>query len=158
MKPVSKDEFRRACSRFASGVTIAAVRDAAGEPHGMTVSSFTSVSLTPPLVLICLSHKASVMPHFQVAATFGVSMLRDGDRHLSTRFAAKDADRFDGILWHPAPCGSPLLNGALAAVECATVNKVTAGDHDVFIAEMIYTEVEEGLPLIYFGSDYRTIK
>src|SRR5580693_9041173 len=87
--PVSSEEFRHACGRFASGVTIATVVDAAGQPHGLTVSSFTSVSLLPPLVSICLGHAVTLIETFRAASFFGINILGDDQQALSERFARK---------------------------------------------------------------------
>jgi flavin reductase (DIM6/NTAB) family NADH-FMN oxidoreductase RutF len=155
---VTSDEFRRACGRFATGVTIATVLDVHGKPHGLTVSSFTSVSLLPPLVLICLGHEVSVIDSFRAAEAFGINVLSDEQRHLSERFARKGHDRFDGLEWRRGNVtGSPLIPGVLAAIECTVHERVTAGDHDIFIAEMVGAEVEEGEPLIHFASRYRRL-
>jgi flavin reductase (DIM6/NTAB) family NADH-FMN oxidoreductase RutF len=156
--PVTSEEFRRACGRFATGVTIASVVDSKGSPHGLTVSSFTSVSLEPPLVLICLGHAVSVIEHFRVAKFFGINMLAEGQRELSDRFARKGQDRFDGLEWQPGETGVPLLPGALAAIECAVHQRVPSGDHDIFVGEMLRARVAEGNPLIHFAGRYRGLK
>ena len=98
--PVGSEEFRRACGRFANGVTVASVLDANGAPHGLTVSSFTSVSLDPPLILICLGHAVTAIQHFRAATHFGINVLSEEQRALSERFARKGYDRFDGVEWH----------------------------------------------------------
>ena len=156
--PVSSEEFRRACGRFATGVTIVSVLDARGRPHGLTVSSFSSVSLDPPLVLICLGHAVSAMEHFRAAKYFGINILAEGQRDLSDRFARKGQDRFDGVEWQPGETGVPLLPDVLAALECAVHQRFTAGDHDIFVGEMVSARVAEGDPLIYFASRYRGLK
>ena len=156
--PVSGEEFRRACGRFATGVTIASVMDAKGSPHGLTASSFTSVSLEPPLVLICLGHDVSVIGHFRAARYFGINVLAEGQRDLSTRFARKGHDRFDGLEWQAGATGAPLLPGVLAAIECRTHQRLTSGDHDIFIGEMVASHVADGEPLIYFASRYRGLR
>src|SRR4051812_26831832 len=125
---VSGEEFRRACGRFATGVTIAAVLDSGGGPHGLTVSSFTSVSLEPPLVLICLGHDVSVISHFRKATFFGISVLAEHQQALSERFARKGQDRFDGVSWHPGITGVPLLSRSLSRMECAIHQRIQMGD------------------------------
>src|SRR5216684_5402383 len=117
--PVTSEEFRRACGRFATGVTIASVLDSKGAPHGLTVSSFTSVSLDPPLILICLGHAVAAIEHFRAATHFGINILAENQRALSDRFARKGRDRFDGVAWYPGATGIPLIPGVLAAIECA---------------------------------------
>ena len=155
--PVSSEEFRRACGRFATGVTIASALDCEGTPHGLTVSSFVSVSLEPPLVLICLGHAVSVIDIFRSAPYFGINVLSAGQRELSERFARKGHDRFNGLEWHRGETGVPLLSGTLASIECAVERRIPAGDHDIFLAEMVAATVRDGEPLIHFASRYRRL-
>ena len=153
---VDRKEFTRACGRFATGVTVASVRDAAGTPHGLTVNSFTSVSLDPPLILVCLGHEASVIEHFRNTSFFGISILADSQRSLSDHFARKGHDRFDGVEWHPGSTGVPLLQGAVASIECSLYNQLGVGDHDIFVGEVVHTHVQDDThPLLYFASRYR---
>jgi flavin reductase (DIM6/NTAB) family NADH-FMN oxidoreductase RutF len=154
---VSPDEFRRACGRFATGVTIATVLDAQGTPHGLTVSSFTSVSLEPPLILICLGHAVTIIDAFRAANHFGINVLSATQQDLSDRFARKGQDRFNGLRWTSGETGAPLLTGVLAAIECAVEQRVTSGDHDILIGRMVRAEVAEGEPLLYFASRYRAL-
>ena len=154
-KPVTGEEFRKACGRFATGVTIASVVDAKGTPHGLTVSSFTSVSLDPPLILICLGHAVSVIHDFRSATHFGINVLAEDQRPLSDHFARKGHDRFEGTEWYPGVTGVPLMPGVLAAIECAVHRIVPMGDHDILVGEMIHAHVREGQPLLYFASAYR---
>jgi len=157
LAPVTSDEFRRACGRFATGVTIASVLDAQGMPHGLTVSSFTSVSLEPPLVLICLGHAVTCIGLFRASPYFGINILAEDQRPLSERFARKGEDRFNGLAWHPGATGVPLLDRALATIECDVRQRITSGDHDIFVVEMVGMQVSEGEPLIYFGGRYRKL-
>ena len=157
MAPVTSGEFRRACGRFATGVTIASVLDGEGTPHGLTVSSFVSVSLDPPLVLICLGHAVSVIDIFRASPYFGINVLAANQRELSERFARKGYDRFNGLAWERGETGVPLLPGVLAAIECAVERRVTAGDHDIFVAQMVAARVSNGEPLIHFASRYRCL-
>jgi len=158
MAPVTSEEFRRACGRFASGVTIASVLDAGGAPHGLTVSSFTAVSLDPPLILICLGHEVSAIEHFRTAKYFGVNVLAEDQRAFSDRFARKGRDRFDGLEWQSGKTGVPILAGALAAMECAVHQRFTSGDHDIFVGEMVNAQVADGQPLIHYASRYRGLR
>jgi flavin reductase ActVB len=154
---VTAEQFRLACSRFATGVTVATVLDAEGTPHGLTVSSFTSVSLDPPLVLICLGHAVTVIEAFRQAKHFGINVLTADQRAISDRFARKGLDRFDGLAWARGATGVPILPGVLAAIECAVHDRFTSGDHDIFVGRMVHTKVAEGEPLLYFASGYREI-
>jgi flavin reductase (DIM6/NTAB) family NADH-FMN oxidoreductase RutF len=152
---VSSEDFRRACGRFATGVTIATVLDIRGTPHGLTVSSFTSVSLNPPLILICLGHQVTALDAFRSAQYFGISILAESQREVSERFARKGADRFDSLLWQPGHTGVPLIPGALASIECGVHQRFISGDHDILVGEMVHSHVTESDPLIYFSSRYR---
>jgi flavin reductase (DIM6/NTAB) family NADH-FMN oxidoreductase RutF len=157
MHRVTNEEFRRACGRFATGVTVATVLDKEGIPHGLTVSSFTSVSLHPPLVLVCLGHEVTVIEAFRAAHYFGINVLSDSQQKISERFARKGHDRFGGIEWERGESGVPLLPGSIAAIECKTHDRLTSGDHDIFVGEMVRGKVHEGGPLIYFASHYRRL-
>jgi flavin reductase (DIM6/NTAB) family NADH-FMN oxidoreductase RutF len=152
---VTSEEFRRACGRFATGVAIATVLDPAGAPHGLTVSSFTSVSLEPPLVLICLGLDITNIDLFRKANHFGINVLREDQQNLSERFALKGRDRFDGVPWHAGLTGVPLMRAALARIECAVYRRILMGDHEIFVGEMVRGDVEEGSPLIHFAGTYR---
>jgi flavin reductase (DIM6/NTAB) family NADH-FMN oxidoreductase RutF len=152
---VTSQEFRRACGRFATGVTVATVLDAEGTPHGLTVSSFAAVSLAPPLILVCLGHTASAIHHFRTATYFGINVLAGSQQPLSDRFSRPGQGRFDGLEWQPGASGVPLLPGVLAAIECAVHRIVPMGDHDILVGEMLHAEVTEGEPLLHFSGSYR---
>ena len=154
--PVSFDpaQFRRACARFATGITVSTALAADGTPHGFTANSFTSVSIEPPMVLICVDHRANVLRHFQDAKHFGVNILAQDQEALSVRFAERGLDRFVGIDWHTGATGVPLLGGALARFECATIQTLAAGDHTIILGEVLHAEWQEGAPLLYFAHGY----
>ena len=152
---VTSEEFRRACGRFATGVAIASVLDSKGTPHGLTVSSFTSVSLDPPLILICLGHAVSAIHHFRAATHFGINILAEDQRALSDRFSRKREDRFEGVAWQPGVTGVPLLPGVLAAIECAVHRIVPMGDHDILVGEVVHAQVADGEPLVHYSGSYR---
>ena len=154
---VTSAEFRRACGRFATGVAIATVLDGRGTPHGLTVSSFTSASLDPPMILICLGHRVSAIDAFRASPHFGINVLAGDQRDLAERFARKTQDRFDGLNWRRGNTGVPLLPGVLAAIECAVRQRIAAGDHDVFVGEMVGASVTPGAPLVHFASHYRRL-
>jgi flavin reductase (DIM6/NTAB) family NADH-FMN oxidoreductase RutF len=151
------EEFRRACGRFATSVTIASVLDGAGAPHGLTVSSFTAVSLDPPLVLICVGREATSLEAFREAKYFGINVLGEDQRALSERFSRPGQHRFEGLEWLPGETGVPLLPGVLAQMECAVHQRITAGDHDILVGEMLHARVGKGDPLIHFASRYRRL-
>jgi len=157
MSKIEKQQFRRICGKFASGITVATVLDAAGAPHGMTANSFTSVSLTPPLVLVCVDHRARILEHFRIGEHFGVNILGAGQRHFSDKFAGSGYDRFEGVEWRAGETGVPLLPDVLATLECARVKVVTAGDHDIVIGEVLHANCQDGDPLVFYGSQYRCL-
>jgi flavin reductase (DIM6/NTAB) family NADH-FMN oxidoreductase RutF len=157
MSKIEKQQFRRICGKFASGITIATVLDTEGACHGMTANSFTSVSLTPPLVLICVDHRARIREHFRIGAHFGINILSAGQKDLSDRFAGSGYNRFEGVAWHPGQTGVPLLPDVLATIECARGNVVTAGDHDIVIGEVIHADCRDGEPLVFYGGQYRSL-
>jgi flavin reductase (DIM6/NTAB) family NADH-FMN oxidoreductase RutF len=157
LSKIEKQQFRRICGKFASGITIATVLDADGACHGMTANSFTSVSLTPPLVLICVDHRARIREHFRIGAHFAINILGAGQKDLSDRFAGSGYNRFEGISWYPGKTGVPLLPDVLATLECARVNVVTAGDHDIVIGEVVHADCCDGEPLVFYGGQYRLL-
>lgn len=151
---VDQETFRKACARFATGIAIATVTAHDGTPCGLTINSFTSVSASPPLVLICVDYRCAILQHFRTSSYFGVNILREGQRELSVRFAERQFDRFEGIRWHRTSSGVPLLEGVLATLECSVTQVVEAGDHAVFIAEVLNARWDNGNPLLYFRSSY----
>jgi len=157
LAPVTSEEFRRACGRFPTGVTIASVLDSDGSPHGLTVSSFTSVSLDPPLVSICLGHAVKIIDLFRASRFFGLNILSVDQEYLSERFARHDGDRFFEVPWRRGKTGVPLLPSVLANIECEVEQRVTAGDHDIFVAKMVGAEAVDGEPLIHFTGRYRAL-
>ncbi|HEU0124013.1 MAG TPA: flavin reductase family protein [Bryobacteraceae bacterium] len=153
-EPFDPARFRRACARFATGITVSTALAADGTPHGFTANSFTSVSMEPPMVLICVDHRANVLRHFEHSSHFGVNILSASQEALSVRFAERGLDRFVGIDWQPGATGVPLLAGALARFECATRQTIAAGDHTIILGEVLHADWEEGDPLLYYASAY----
>lgn len=153
--PVSPAEFRNALSRFASGVSVVTSRHEDGRFQGITVSAFCSVSLDPPLVLICVEKTTASHVAIHVSKAFVVNVLSSGQVDVSERFASPIADRFDGVD-HTLGIGDiPVLGGCLANLECRLIVSYETGDHTVFIGEVERSAVYEGSPLLYFRSDYR---
>ena len=154
---LDKTEFCRTCAKFPTGVTIVTVLDAEGDPHGMTASSFTSVSLDPPLVLVCVDHRAKVLEHLRASQPVGINVLSEHQQDLSVRFARRGQNRFDGVEWFAGHAGVPLIPNVVASFECSVHRIVDAGDHAILIAEVLRTRYHEGRPLIYFGSGYHKL-
>jgi flavin-dependent trigonelline monooxygenase, reductase component len=155
---LERDHLRRVFGRFATGITVVTTLDHDGNPHGMTANSFTSVSLEPPLVLVCVDYRAKILETFRKAERFGVNILSEGQRDLSQAFARRGEDRFNGVEWQAGESGVPLLPGALAWLECVLVNAVDAGDHAILIARVDRAAHHEGRPLLYFASGYEHLR
>jgi flavin reductase (DIM6/NTAB) family NADH-FMN oxidoreductase RutF len=151
------ESFREACSLLASAVNVATVRAPDGSLHGMTVSSFTPVSIEPPLILICLDHDCLCLPHFRACSYFAVNVLAESQRDLSVTFACRDEGRFAGVDWYPSPHGVPLLRGSLTTFECQLAAVIEAGDHAIFLGEVLMAESRGGNPLLYFNREYRSL-
>jgi flavin reductase (DIM6/NTAB) family NADH-FMN oxidoreductase RutF len=150
-------EFRKACGAYATGVAVATVTGRDGKPHGLTVNSFTSVSLEPPMVLVCVGHKAASHGPFSTAVSFAINVLGAEQQELSARFASSHPNRFEGVGWYPGAVGAPVLDGVLAVLECEMRNRIEAGDHTIFLGEVRRAEAREGAPLIYYSGKYRDI-
>ncbi len=143
-------QFREALSHFASGVTIITARSEAG-PVGFTASAFSSVSLAPPLVLVCVAHTASAHDAVVAAERFGVNVLAERQGWLAEQFAKHGIDRFEGVALHEAGGASvPLLEGALVHLECRRHTLHTAGDHTILIGEVERSATWPGRPLVHY--------
>ncbi|MEP6717084.1 MAG: flavin reductase family protein [Terriglobia bacterium] len=152
--PVDPSLYRRTCARFATGITVVTVVDESGHPHGITVNSFSSVSLDPPLVLVSIDLRNAILGHFLSSSYFAINILAEHQENLSRRFSSVSENRFHGIDWHPGEFGVPLLPGVLAQLECSVANTLEAGDHTVLIGEVRTASYTEGKPLVYFNSAY----
>lgn len=150
--------FRRALGQFAAGVTVVTTRDAEGRPRGLTVSSFCSVSLHPPLVLVCIDRHADAHPAIAATGIFGVSVLSEAQEEVSRRFAGRGQGRFSGIDLLAGANGAPLLPGALAHLECRVVATHPGGDHSIFVGQVTRLDVHPGQPLLHHASAYRRLR
>lgn len=127
--------FRKVMGTYPTGVTVVTARDAKGEPVGLTVNSFTSVSLDPPLVLVCIDRSAASHDRLLNAGSFAVNILASDQAGIALRFAAEPSGgRFDGVDWHEGPTGAPLLAGASAWLSCTLQDALPAGDHSILLA------------------------
>jgi flavin reductase (DIM6/NTAB) family NADH-FMN oxidoreductase RutF len=155
---IGPEEFRRALGHFASGVTVVTTRDADGRPIGLTASAFTSVSLTPPLILICVDHQAQSYDALKAQDRFAVSILTADQEPLSRHFASTQARKFDRVAFERGVSGLPLLSGALAHLECRTVHAYPGGDHTIFVAEVEVARVGSGEPLLHYRGRYDRLR
>lgn len=148
--------FRAVMSRFATGVTVATTCQ--GERRvGITVNAFTSVSLEPPLVLICIERASVVHDAFIASGIFAVNMLADDQEDISAGFASTTPERFEqflGVASHPAVTGAPVFDTCLAWVDCRVTGIYPGGDHDIFVGEVVGLGTGEGQPLLYYRSRY----
>lgn len=156
---VELTRFKSALRRWASGVTIVTAR--AGERElGMTVSAFTSVSLDPPLVLVCADKNAHTNPLIAEGGVFAVNVLASNQRELSNRFATagNEAQRFVGLACRRGPSGAPWLPGTLAVIDCRVVATHDAGDHVIHVGEVLAAEFDDARePLLYYEAGYHKL-
>ncbi|HEY2379767.1 MAG TPA: flavin reductase family protein [Terriglobia bacterium] len=143
---------------FATGITVVTTRDQDGKPYGLTVNSFTSVSLNPVLVLVCLDHKLSGLQWFRDSKHFGISILSEHQEDVSRIFAKKDAERPPAV-YFDGPLGMPLIKSSLAAMECKVMQVYEGGDHLIFLGEVDNAELlQPDHPLLYFRGKYHWLK
>lgn len=146
--------YRQVLGHFATGVTVVTAADA-GEPAGLAVNSFTSVSLDPPLVAFCVSHTSATWERIRAVGTFCVNILNENQEHLARIFATRDPHKFKGIGWQPAPSGAPILADALAWVDCTVEAVHPAGDHSIVVGRVHGLDVSrEGQPLVFYRGGY----
>ena len=158
---VSGAAFRAACGRFATGVAVVTALDANGGNWGLTVNSFSSVSLDPPLILFSIDNGATSLSGFKTASSYAVNILTTEQTALSERFSAvSDQDRFVGVPLESS-AGAPVISDCLCSIECAPESIVAGGDHTVFIARVVATRLnsDEGLqPLLYYRGGYAGLR
>ncbi len=146
--------FRQALGSFATGVTIITTRDSKGEPLGLTVNSFNSVSLDPPLVLWSLAKSALSLPVFREAEHWAVHVLSSGQSELSTRFAMRGEDKFAGLDVDAGVGEVPLLKDCTARFQCKTAFQYDGGDHVIFVGEVVSFDRSDVAPLVFHGGKY----
>lgn len=154
--PVTSEQFRALLGRFASGVTIVTAADDRARPHGMTVSAFASLSIDPPLVLVCIDAAASMQAMFAIGSPFAVNVLSESQEHLSRRFSDEAMElRFDGVSWSSGRLGAPLLDHAHARLECRCMERHIGGDHVIVIGQVMAGDTPDGTaPLLYHRGAY----
>ena len=150
--------FRSVLGRFASGVTIVTICDEEGLDHGMTVSAFCSLSLEPPLVLVCIDHAASMFPVLATTTAFAVNILSHNQEALSRRFAADEPDRFAGVGYVRGQGGCVLLDDVLAHLECSVTGRFDAGDHTIVIGQVETADAQSERPLLYYRGGYAQLE
>jgi flavin reductase (DIM6/NTAB) family NADH-FMN oxidoreductase RutF len=155
---VSEDEFRAVLGRFPSGVTVVTATDAKGSDQGMTVSAFCSVSLHPPLVLICIEKSASAHDALTTSEAFVVNILSARQEQIARRFAIVDIDRFEGVGFTRSSRGCAVLDDALAVIECSRQQLYDGGDHTIITGQVEAMRAEQGTPLLYYRGGYAQLE
>ena len=146
----SSPDFRKALGQFATGVTIVTALNAQGQPVGVTVSSFNSVSLHPPLVLWSMANSAASLSVFMACSHYAVHVLGAEQKDLAMQFATKGIDRWAGVAHQPGHTGVPLLDGAVATFECFNRSRYQEGDHVIFVGEVEHcSHLSAAIPLLY---------
>jgi flavin reductase (DIM6/NTAB) family NADH-FMN oxidoreductase RutF len=156
--PVDAEDFLGALRQWASGVTIVTSRS--GDVlHGMTVSAFASVSLDPPMVLVCADKASNTHGVIAEGGVFAVHVLARGQEDLSNRFASKKDEhlRFQGLEWTTGATGAPILEGAVAVLDCRVVAAHDAGDHVIYVGDVAEARVGGGEPLLYHEGRYHSL-
>jgi flavin reductase (DIM6/NTAB) family NADH-FMN oxidoreductase RutF len=147
-------ELRNVMGHFATGVTVITTKDVAGKPFGLTANAFTSLSLAPPLVLICVDKGVDCYACFEDSKAFAVNFLSEEQEHLSRRFATKGIEKFEGIPYHIGECGVALLDDAMGYIECKLLNGYDGGDHTIYVGEIQTAAASGDRPLLFFKGQY----
>jgi flavin reductase (DIM6/NTAB) family NADH-FMN oxidoreductase RutF len=155
--PIDKNELRRVMGHFATGVTIITTHSATGELHGLTANAVTSLSLVPPLMLICVDKKAESYPSFDESGVFTVNILASDQEALSRRFAVSGGNKFDGVSYRIGANGAPIIDGSLGFLECRITAHHDGGDHTIYVGEVQEAQTREGKPLLFYRGGYREI-
>lgn len=159
---VTREQFRKAMGCFATGITVITVAEPSGEVHGMTANSFTSVSLDPLLVLVCVDQRARTHSHLHARQRFGINILSREQRAISEYYASSvethQHPESVGAKFDRTSHGTPVLHGALAYLECRLHSTQVAGDHTIFVGEVEGAVVREGSPLLYYGGQYKQLE
>ena len=156
---VSRDDFRKAMGRFATGVTVVTTLDDAGQIHGMTANSFTSVCLEPPAILVCVAHNARTYNYVESHGTFGVNVLGTDQLPVGQYFARRPEDRTGEIDWNYSSSadGVPLLDGSMVSMACRVLGSHVYGDHTIYVGCVEEMRLgENAAPLLFFESRWNT--
>jgi flavin reductase (DIM6/NTAB) family NADH-FMN oxidoreductase RutF len=150
--------LRDALGCFATGVTVVTCLGPDGAPAGLTVNSFTSVSLDPPLLLVCIHKKATSAEALTTAPRFAINVLQTGQQPASIRFATRHEDRFGATPWASGENGAPILNDSLSVFECERYAVYDGGDHHILVGQVVKARFDESLdPLLFFRGRYRRL-
>jgi flavin reductase (DIM6/NTAB) family NADH-FMN oxidoreductase RutF len=152
---ITPHDFKAAMASFAAGVTVVTTVDDAGQAHALTATAFSSLSAEPPLCLVCVDKRSRAHGPLLARPFFAVSILDAAQQHISAQFATKNGDKFSGVAWRRGSItGCPIIDGALAQVECEVQTVYNGGDHDIFVGRLLSVAVTTGAPLVYFRGSY----
>ena len=152
------EKFRKLAGHWLTGVSVVTTQDLEGKPIGMTMNAVTSLSLDPPQFLICVDNRAKTLELLLARGSFCINYLREDQEHLSSAFARWSPDRFEALAHRLEHTGNPVLEGAIAYIEC-TVNAVyPGGDHTIIIGDVVHGDAHGGEPLAYFRGSYRRLQ
>ena len=156
--PLTSLDFRRALGQFATGVTVVTVESAPGRVHGMTANSFTSVSLDPPLISVCVDQRAQLLPLIQEKRVFGINVLKEDQQKLSEFFSCAEQPETEeaslNVHFRWTPENIPLMENVLCQVACRLHATHVAGDHTIVVGEVLYAQLHSGRPLLFFRGGY----
>jgi flavin reductase (DIM6/NTAB) family NADH-FMN oxidoreductase RutF len=153
------NDFRSMLGRFASGVTVVTVTDQLGRDYGITVTAFSSLSLEPPLVLVCIDDNASIRPAIAGASYFVVNILAAHQEAVARRFSEPEAEqRFEGLGYTRGQSGAAVLEDVLASLECRVVQSTKSGDHTIFVGEVEAASAKSDTPLLYYRGGYSQLE
>jgi len=155
---IDRSELRRVMGHFATGVTVITTRDADDRPLGLTANAVCSVSLEPPLLLVCVDKNAESHAAFQRSGVFAVNILGHEHQDLSQRFAVSGGEKFAEVAHRSGPTGAPILDGVLGTIECRVVAEHDAGDHTIYIGQVEQLDATDGDPLLFFRGKYRRLR
>jgi flavin reductase (DIM6/NTAB) family NADH-FMN oxidoreductase RutF len=154
---ITNEEFKSALGHFASGVTVVTTKDLRGKLHGLTVSAFCSVSMNPPLILVCILKTTGSHSSFEESKTFVVNILDESQQQISNRFASHSDDKFTGQNYELNENGLPVLADCLVNLECTLKHSYDGGDHTIFVGQIEKAAIRDGKPLIYWNGSYRRL-
>ncbi|CAN5612077.1 flavin reductase family protein [soil metagenome] len=155
---VESAEFRRILGHWTTGVAVVSTVTEDGAPRGLTASAVASVSLQPPLVLVCVERRADTHEYISSAGFFSISILPQSAERIARRFAGDATDaKFDGIAYHSEATGAPVLDDALAWIDCRVRFVHDGGDHTIFVGEVLAGDAREGEPLVYYRSGFNRL-
>lgn len=155
---ITSTELRAFAGHFATGVAVVTTRSPEGELCGVTINAVTSLSLEPPLFLICLDHKSNTLGAVLASGHFGLHFLARGQTEISKVFASKRPDKFDNVDFRFGGNGSPLIDGVLAAAECRLSEICPGGDHTIIIGEVDRVHLHGGEPLLFHRGAYAALE